>query len=60
MSAMLFCHEDAIRPARMIRLDPYENRTYYYWNAFVPEVHAGQIHAYRVYGASMQQAAWLR
>jgi hypothetical protein len=49
---LLFDHEDDIRPARVIRPDPFENRTYYYyWHLFVPEVHAGQIYAYRIDGA---------
>jgi glycogen operon protein len=47
---LLFDHEDDSGPARVIRLDPYTNRTYYYWHVFVPEVHAGQIYAYRVAG----------
>jgi glycogen operon protein len=38
-----------IRPARVIRLDPYKNRTYYYWHVFVPDA-TGQIYAYRVAG----------
>ena len=48
---LLFDHEDDIRSARVIRLDPYEHRTYYYWHLFVPEVHASRIYAYRVNGA---------
>jgi glycogen operon protein len=47
---LLFDHEDDSRPARLIRLDPYTNRTYHYWHVFVPQVHAGQIYAYRVEG----------
>jgi isoamylase len=47
---LLFDREDDTRPARVIRLDPYKNRTYYYWHVFVPEVHAGQVYAYRVTG----------
>jgi glycogen operon protein len=48
---LLFDHEDDSRPARVINLDPYINRTYHYWHVFVPDVHAGQIYAYRVEGA---------
>ncbi len=47
---LLFDREDDNLPARAIRLDPYKKRTYYYWHVFVPEVHAGQIYAYRVAG----------
>ena len=47
---LLFDRQDDNRPARVIRLDPYKNRTYYYWHVFVPELHAGQIYAYRVAG----------
>jgi isoamylase len=46
---LLFNHD--IPPARVIRVDPYENRTYYYCHLFVREVHAGQIYAYRTDGA---------
>ena len=47
---LLFDHEDSIRPARVIRLDPYQNRSYHYWHAFVPNVQPGQIYAYRLEG----------
>ncbi len=47
---LLFDHVDDGRPARVIKLDPTTNRTYYYWHAFVPGVKAGQLYAYRVSG----------
>ena len=47
---LLFDQADGMRPARIIPLDPFANRTYHYWHAFVPGVHAGQIYAYRVHG----------
>src|SRR6516225_7507455 len=47
---LLFDREDDSRPARVIRLDPYTNRTYHYWHLFVPEMNAGQIYAYRAEG----------
>jgi len=47
---LLFDREDDARPARVVRLDPFTNRTYHYWHVFVPEVRPGQIYAYRVAG----------
>jgi isoamylase len=47
---LLFDIDDA-RPKRVISIDPTTNRTYHYWNIFVPEVKAGQIYGYRVNGA---------
>ena len=47
---LFFDHEDSIRPARVICLDPYTNRTYHYWHVFVPDVQPGQIYAYRAAG----------
>jgi glycogen operon protein len=42
--------EDA-RPARVIPIDPADNRTYHYWHTFVPGVEPGQIYGFRVHGA---------
>ncbi len=36
--------------AQVIRLDPVQNRTFYYWHVFVPHLSAGQLYAYRVSG----------
>jgi isoamylase len=47
---LLFDDVDAPRPARVIRLDPEQNRTFYYWHVFVPGVSAGQLYGYRVHG----------
>jgi isoamylase len=47
---LFFDRRDDTRPARVIRIDPYTNRTYHYWHIFVPQAQAGQIYAYRVYG----------
>lgn len=38
------------QPARVIRLDLVQNRTFYYWHVFVPALEAGQLYAYRVSG----------
>jgi glycogen operon protein len=47
---LLFDREDDARPAQVIKIDPWTNRTYHYWHAFVPGVKAGQIYAFRVDG----------
>src|SRR5262245_45665443 len=47
---LLFDGEDDGQPARVIPIDPVQNRTYHYWHVFVPRVQAGQIYAYRAHG----------
>lgn len=47
---LLFDHHDAPRPARIIRLDPVRNRTFYYWHVFVKGIQPGQLYGYRVHG----------
>jgi glycogen operon protein len=47
---LLFDRSDDASPARTIRLDPVDNRTYHYWHAWVPGVGAGQLYGYRVDG----------
>ena len=47
---LLFEREDDARPARVISLDPFLNRTYHYWHVFVPGVQSGQLYGYRVHG----------
>ena len=47
---LFFDQEDDARPGRVITIDPWTNRTYHYWHAFVPGVKAGQIYAFRVDG----------
>jgi isoamylase len=47
---LLFDRDDDARPARVISLDPFINRTYHYWHVFVPGLQAGQIYGYRVQG----------
>ena len=37
-------------PARVIRLCPAENRSYFYWHVFVPDVKPGQLYGYRIDG----------
>jgi isoamylase len=47
---LLFEKEDDEQPSHVISLDPFANRTYHYWHAFVPGLKAGQIYGYRVHG----------
>jgi len=47
---LLFEREDDAHPARVIPIDPVDNRSYHYWHTFVPGIRAGQIYAYRVHG----------
>ena len=47
---LLFDREDDAQPARVIRFDPFTNRTYFYWHVFVPDLKVGQIYAYRIGG----------
>jgi isoamylase len=50
MDLLLFDREDDAAPARVISLDPFANRSYHYWHAFVPGLQAGQLYGYRVRG----------
>ena len=47
---LLFDRVDDVRAARVVRLDPWANRTYHYWHVFVPNVQPGQLYGYRVEG----------
>jgi len=47
---LLFDRLDDAKAARVVRLDPLVDRTYYYWHVFVPGVRPGQLYAYRVEG----------
>ena len=47
---LLFDAVDDTKAARVVRLDPAVNRTYYYWHVFVPDIRQGQLYAYRVEG----------
>ncbi|MBN2148021.1 MAG: glycogen debranching protein GlgX [Anaerolineales bacterium] len=50
MELLLFDHYDSPAPARVIRLDPQRNRSFYYWHIFIKGLHAGQLYAYRAHG----------
>jgi isoamylase len=47
---LLFDHQDDEKPSRVIKLDPENNRTFYYWHVFVPDIGEGQLYGYRTYG----------
>ena len=47
---LLFDDADDGRPTRVFSLDPKKNRTSFYWHCFVPDIGAGQLYGYRVYG----------
>ncbi|MGY6275457.1 glycogen debranching protein GlgX [Methylomonas sp. MgM2] len=47
---LLFDHADDDTATRIIKLKPIINHTFHYWHAYVPNVQAGQIYGYRVYG----------
>jgi isoamylase len=47
---LLFDDAAASEPARVVPLDAHTHRTYHYWHAFVPDLEAGQIYAYRAHG----------
>jgi isoamylase len=47
---LFFDLENDTRPARVVHLDSFINRTYHYWHVFVPGVEPGQIYGYRVEG----------
>lgn len=49
---LFFDRDNDPTPARVVRIDPATNRTYYYWHTFVPDVKPGQIYGYRVEGES--------
>ena len=50
VSLLLFERADDATPARILTLDPVNNRTYHYWHVFVPGVRPGQLYGYRVQG----------
>ena len=47
---LLFDGAGALKPSRVIDLDPRTNRTYHYWHVFVPSIIAAEIYTYRVAG----------
>ena len=49
---LFFNHQDDPKPARVIKIDPWEGRSYHYWHVFVPGIKAGQLYGYRAHGPS--------
>ncbi len=47
---LLFDEPTAPQPARVIKLSPQVNRTFFYWHIFVKNLKPGQVYAYRAYG----------
>ncbi|MBY0357557.1 MAG: glycogen debranching protein GlgX [Candidatus Obscuribacterales bacterium] len=47
---LLFDDPHAPSPSEVIQLDPFANRTFYYWHIFIPGLRSGQVYAYRAYG----------
>lgn len=50
LELLLFNHVDETKPATVISLDSWKNRTYHYWHVFVPGLKPGQIYGYRADG----------
>lgn len=50
LDLLLFDGPESPLPTRTITLDPKKNKTFHYWHVLVPDLHAGQIYAYRAYG----------
>ncbi|MEO6909685.1 MAG: glycogen debranching protein GlgX [Edaphobacter sp.] len=50
MEIVLFDHEDALEPTRVVRLDPILHRTLHYWHIFLPGIKSGQLYGYRANG----------
>ena len=49
---LLFSAHDSLQPFQTIRFDPYVNKTFHIWHAFVPGLKTGAHYAYRVDGPS--------
>src|SRR3990172_4925205 len=58
LELLLFDRVDDAKPSRVIQLDPDTNKTYYYWHVFVPNIGAGQLYGYRVYGQFAPQMGY--
>jgi isoamylase len=56
LELLLFDNDDDPQPSRIIRLDPQQNRTFYYWHGLVPGIGAGQLYGFRAYGPFAPEA----
>jgi isoamylase len=50
VTLLLFDGASAIEPARVIRLDPFQNKTFHFWHVFVRGCRPGTYYAFRVDG----------
>ncbi|PWT87714.1 MAG: glycogen debranching enzyme, partial [Proteobacteria bacterium] len=49
---LFFDRAEDVAPARVVRIDPVDDRNYHYWHIFVPGIMPGQLYAYRADGNS--------
>jgi len=47
---LLFDGPEDEKPASVIKLDPVNHRSFYYWHVFIKGLKAGQLYGYRVHG----------
>lgn len=50
VNLLLYEQAGDVSPAQIVRLDPQNNRTFYYWHVFIKGLRAGQLYAYQVDG----------
>jgi isoamylase len=50
VALMLFEHPSAVEPAQVIRLDPFQNKTFHFWHVFLRGCRPGIYYAFRVDG----------
>jgi glycogen operon protein len=50
LELLLFDTPESPLPSSILTLDPKKNKTFHYWHIFVPDLHPGQVYAYRAYG----------
>ena len=50
ITLLLFDRRTAIEPAQVIRLDPFQNKTFHFWHVFVRGCRPGTYYAFRVDG----------
>jgi isoamylase len=47
---LFFAHIDDLEPSQIFKLDPFKNKTYYYWHILIDGVESGQLYGYRIHG----------
>jgi glycogen operon protein len=47
---LLFDPQDDVQPMQILKLDPHDNRTFYFWHIYVKDLKPGVHYAYRVEG----------